>query len=342
VLATLTEAKLNSRDQALLHQGYYEQLNNSHFTTEVWNVREEAPAGFEDLRQIGGMQDVPNILVEDLKPSVQVTYKQVPFSTNRWGMRDRNYEEIKPAGTYRIAILGPSDVMGTGVRDEETFENVLEGHLARLTADSGMPRTEVLNFAVQSYSPLQELVMLQDRVFKFQPDLVLFTAHETDLLYSGRHLREVLQKGYPIPYPEIQEIISRAGITGKMSNPEARARLRPYQVPLFQWIVGEMARSTAAHGARSALMLIRLPTLDRDSLLPMRHAAEAAGMPVIDLMDIWPELAEPTFRVAPWDQHPNSSGHALLAEGLYNALVADRLLPGRYGDVPQTSQPVTP
>ncbi len=342
VVATLTEAKLNSRDQALLHQGYYEQLNNSHFTTEVWNVREEAPAGFEDLRQAGGMESVDGILVEELKPLVHLDYKEVPFSTNRWKMRDRDYELAKPAGTYRIAVLGPSDVMGTGVRDGETFDNVLEARLARLATDSGYPRTEVLNFAVQSYSPLQQLAMLEDRVFQFQPDLVLFTAHETDLLYSGRHLRGVLEKGYPIPYPEIREIISRAGITGTMSNPEARARLRPYERPLFKWVVGEMARQSTAHGAKSAMMLIRLPTLERDSLLPMREASQAAGMPVIDLLNVWPALAEPTFRVAPWDQHPNASGHALLADSLYHALAAEQLLPGRTGTLPATRHQVTP
>ena len=39
------------------------------------------------------------------------------FSTNGWGMRDRDYAQRKPAGTLRIALLGPSHVMGNGVAD---------------------------------------------------------------------------------------------------------------------------------------------------------------------------------------------------------------------------------
>src|SRR5574339_336198 len=47
------------------------------------------------------------------------------MSTNRWGMRDRDYERLPAPGVFRMALLGPSNVMGWGVADGETFEAVL-------------------------------------------------------------------------------------------------------------------------------------------------------------------------------------------------------------------------
>jgi hypothetical protein len=52
-------------------------------------------------------------------------------ATNRWGMRDHDYSLAKPPHTLRMALLGPSDIMGAGVSDSQTFDAVLEARLNR-------------------------------------------------------------------------------------------------------------------------------------------------------------------------------------------------------------------
>ena len=46
-------------------------------------------------------------------------------------MRDQDYERSPPPNTFRIALLGPSNVMGWGVGDGETFEALVEERLNR-------------------------------------------------------------------------------------------------------------------------------------------------------------------------------------------------------------------
>ena len=64
------------------------------------------------------------------------------FATNRWGMRDRDYDLAKSSGTFRIALLGSSNVMGWGVPQEDVFETILEARLNDdRPEDVGLPTT---------------------------------------------------------------------------------------------------------------------------------------------------------------------------------------------------------
>ena len=65
----------------------------------------------------------------ELKPNIHRTLFGQPFTTNAHGMRDRVYAVAKPAGTFRIAVLGSSMDMGWGVGTDETYVNLLEDWL---------------------------------------------------------------------------------------------------------------------------------------------------------------------------------------------------------------------
>ena len=72
-------------------------------------------------------------------------------------------------GTYRIALLGDSFIEAFEVPYDSTVGEVLARDLAR---QRGTP-VEVLNFGVGGYGTTQELLTLQHKVWKYQPDLVL-------------------------------------------------------------------------------------------------------------------------------------------------------------------------
>lgn len=82
---------------------------------------------------------------------------------NRHGMRQREINLEKPEGVRRVAVLGDSFVWGIGVSDEERLTERLE---ERLSA------SEVLNFGVSGYGPVQYHLMLE-RVAAFAPDVVV-------------------------------------------------------------------------------------------------------------------------------------------------------------------------
>jgi hypothetical protein len=91
---------------------------------------------------------------------------------NSAGFRDREHTLQKPAGVFRIAVLGDSFAEALQVDESRTFWSVLERELQPCPALAGKT-VEVLNFGVSGFGTAQELELLRSRVWAYQPDLVL-------------------------------------------------------------------------------------------------------------------------------------------------------------------------
>jgi lysophospholipase L1-like esterase len=90
-------------------------------------------------------------------------------ASNRLGYRDRDHAVAKPAGVYRIVVLGDSIAAGLHVeRNEDIFPPILE----RLLGQQGR-RAEVINLAVSGYNTQQEVETLREKGLQYHPDLVL-------------------------------------------------------------------------------------------------------------------------------------------------------------------------
>jgi hypothetical protein len=97
------------------------------------------------------------------------------FATNSAGFRGtREYSPAKPAGTYRVLVLGDSVALGHGVGDDETFAALLERDLSRLGP------TEVLNLGVSGFGTAEELIQLRHVGLAYEPDLVLLAYFPND------------------------------------------------------------------------------------------------------------------------------------------------------------------
>jgi len=90
-------------------------------------------------------------------------------ASNSLGFRDREHALAKPAGVYRIVVLGDSIAAGLHVeRNEDVFPPILE----RLLVQDGL-RAEVINLAVSGYNTQQEVEMLREKGLQYHPDLVI-------------------------------------------------------------------------------------------------------------------------------------------------------------------------
>jgi hypothetical protein len=87
-------------------------------------------------------------------PHQRLSRSGVRVETNAWGMRAPDYPAAKPAGTFRILMIGDSTLYGGSYVDQE---DLYARRLERaLRAAAGRP-VEVLNLGVNAWGPFHEL-----------------------------------------------------------------------------------------------------------------------------------------------------------------------------------------
>lgn len=91
---------------------------------------------------------------------------------NSEGLRDREHPKEKPADTIRIAILGDSFAEAMQVEADEAFWGVMERKLESCPSLKGR-KVEAINFGVTNYGTAQQLLVLRQKVWDYDPDLVL-------------------------------------------------------------------------------------------------------------------------------------------------------------------------
>lgn len=108
---------------------------------------------------------------------------------NERGLRDRDYSYEKPAGVFRILVLGDSFTWGYGVEQTDIFTEKLEAQFGG--------RVEVINAGVSGYGTDQELIFLAREGLRYRPDLILVALSQNDFLFDNK----ASQHGaYPKPY----------------------------------------------------------------------------------------------------------------------------------------------
>lgn len=106
-------------------------------------------------------------------PNKHVTKKEEGVGTaqyNRYGIPEPERSLVKPANTFRIAVLGDSFVEALQVERKDNFCYLLEQDLNKKYPGKHF---EVMNFGVAGYNLGQMYLRLKNLAFKFQPDMVL-------------------------------------------------------------------------------------------------------------------------------------------------------------------------
>jgi hypothetical protein len=111
---------------------------------------------------------------------------------NAEGFRDRTHSVRKPAGTYRIAVLGDSAVEAFQVDLEATFWWKLQDALRSCTGR----KVEALAFGVSGYGTGQQALLLEALAMRYQPDLVLLAFAPNDLRNNSPRLETERQRPF--------------------------------------------------------------------------------------------------------------------------------------------------
>ena len=182
-------------DAEAFQRGYYENLVDvGKFNSELAARYQQMPQDFvRSLGRLGLARPTRDEQDYELVPSKEGRFIGAMVRTNHWGMRDREYTKERLPGTIRIALLGPSTAMASGVEADQGFEALLEERLNR-ESRTGI-RYEVLNFGVAGYTPVHAMFQLERKVVAFHPDVVLFLAHVSDIAQTARQLTKLIRDG---------------------------------------------------------------------------------------------------------------------------------------------------
>ncbi len=216
---------------------------------------------------------------------------------NAAGMRDVEHTERKPAGTFRILLLGDSFMEALQVPLDSSLPRLLERQLAEQTGK----RIEVVNGGVSGWSTDDELRYLTSYGLKYQPDLVVvaMTLHN-DLSENMRETWHTMREGalveqprQPMSFLRYKVVELKAYIATRFQTyqlwrrfrhrgeiRQAGRQLNAYVVELFrdptpepirhgfefaELLLAEMDAITRAHGAKLVLVLLPLQVQLSDS-----------------------------------------------------------------------------
>lgn len=274
----------------------------------------------------GGTIDLPEGFLEHaLKPNWSGIHKGVTVTTNRWGHRDDDtYDQTRPAGVFRIALVGSSNCMGSGVEREDVFELELERLLNEHLAGGAWERYEVINFSVPRYHLLERVYVAENIAPSFEPNLILVAVTMRDLrkaMYASVARR--VQSGRDLHFDFVREIVQRSHARPTDSQSRIEQRIQRFRNELALGALHELKTWSDASGVPVALLLLRLEVEElNDNLVWASQAAAQVGLPALEVFDAYEGRSGQEMYLIPGrDFHPTPAAHRALAEEIYRDLL---------------------
>ena len=128
-----------------------------------------------------------------LKPLMAVavdnpdTKDKTPLRTNSLGLRGPEVAVPKPAGVYRVLVLGDESTLAPETPIEHTFCR----HLQSLLQSQTRRKIEVVNAGVPDSCPLLAYLLLKHALVGLQPDLIVLCFDMSDIADDHRYRRFV-------------------------------------------------------------------------------------------------------------------------------------------------------
>jgi D-alanyl-lipoteichoic acid acyltransferase DltB (MBOAT superfamily) len=321
LIATARFGGLNRTEMNRLERGYYEDLMTvDRFNGELSALYMKRPREWTESLVAAGLAQPARGLQYDLRPNAKGHFKGALLQTNQWGLHDQEYSQTPPPGAIRIAVLGASHTMGSGVERDKTFEAILEQRLNRDRERTDSVHYEILNFAVYGYNPIEQIRVLNDKVFRFEPDVVFYVGHPEDSKRVVQFVGQLARNPADLGHEYLSEIVKQSGIDAHTPPRLVNRRLEPYGDEILSWVHRTLVsdcRQRMIHPVWVLLPMVPESASATNSSRDLRIAQDA-GFTVLDLTDVYDGHNRQELWIAEWDAHPNDLGHKLVGDRLYD------------------------
>lgn len=255
---------------------------------------------------------------------------------NHYDYRGAEFEEVKPAGVYRVAVLGDSFTYGNGLREDDRFSNLVGAALRDR-------QVEVLNFGFPGNNWPEHVRTLEKRVLRLRPDFVLLQWGTNDIELD-EHVA-----GRPKTPPLIGDrdwhewLYARSALYTMLNAQWVRWQIRKTMGDSYDHYLVRLYGDPASEGARRADTLMRrflelcrergigvglvlfpdaAVSLGPDYPYQFMHDRVAAicretGVTCVDLLPAYRTVADRlSLWVTPLDAHPSPLANRLAASAI--------------------------
>jgi len=307
--------------------GYYEALNDPAKESPYTPWRPIVPTVIVESTPLYVPRQ--DFLLHDMAPNVSILFHGARFTTNSWGFRGHEYALEHPEHTFRIAVMGPSQTMGWGVADDETYSALLERRLDS-AAERASSRVEVLNFGAHGEPLIRAVDRFAAEALRFRPDLVVFTVHAEDLSLMQLTMRRTARADGSAVVADSSIVRLMAGVGVTPTDAGDLRELRPIEEQIAVRALMRAKTLASSIQARVVVLGIRSPgQRSSGNLATTERAAASQGLPFIDCGGAWDGAPQDQFRLSRTDAHPNPAGHRRLEECLGAGLIGLGVVPGR-------------
>lgn len=289
-----------------------------------------------------GLPELPGP-VQLARSNARGIHKGVYYESNSAGFRGREYTVEKPAGVFRIVLLGDSFTMGAGVLQEDTYAARLERALNERHKGR---RYEVLNLGVSGLAADVIVERMKDLGLRYNPDMIVYGFTINDI--EGPWYEKVERQSQSRYVRAVQQPSRSPFYLVRMLKPRWES-LRDLIAPPPDSYIHELHHNYFENARTWDELLRHLHELGRigekldvctvlfihtqlfylhwfHPFLPyydaVAEAALARGFYVKQSFPDFKGREASTLWVSPYDSHPNAEGHAILAKSLLDGLEA--------------------
>lgn len=288
------------------------------------NTLDNKPKGGR-YRYSQGAQLVTDIRMLTHKPSESFEFKGKYFTTNQWGIRGRDYKKEKPKGVKRIAVLGGSYVVGSGVEDKEVFSYLAEDKLNKSHSDF---QFEIWNFGNAGYDLVQSVYDFELKNSQnFDFDMLIVFSHGIDVYKNIKTISSAYANGIPMPYSFLDSIVGVLNESVSLSENEIFSHLHPkgneivenLYLYLYNYCLERNIQPIWIHWP----MTVRSVYIAYEDELLMNRV-EGLGFSTYNFSDLYKSHSFDTLVVSKSDRHPSPFAHSLVADSLSSVIMSDR------------------
>ncbi|MBL7662506.1 hypothetical protein JNK13_07115 [bacterium] len=251
----------------------------------------------------------------------------------------------KPAGTYRIIVVGDSFTYGDKVQFDDTFPKRLE---RLLNLNQNQQKVEVINWGVPGFATYQEVPLVKRAMEKYHADLVILqvTLNDTQLVpYHPKHEFARLKNGKIVFDSKLLEHWALAHLlleryyAYQFSKEHVAFHFRMLEAKenwnMFSNAVGNIKKYSDEFKTRVLVVLLPMFNSPLDGSYPFiplhqkfKAEFEKNHLSFVDFFENYRNIPSIRLEVEPGiDGHPNEIAHRISAEAIYRYLKEHDLIP---------------